>query len=71
MVMARLAEVYKERLAWIGQIFKELGFAGDEFEMRTRLFVCYHSWERIMFPGQTKTRAKRLIKRQVELLVRL
>jgi len=69
-VMAQLKEVYGKRLAWLRQIFKELGFVGDELEMRARLFVCYHTWEQIMFPGQSKSRAKRLIKHRVALLLR-
>jgi hypothetical protein len=38
--------------------------------MRIHLFLCYMTWERIMFPGQSKARAKRLIQHQVALLVR-
>ena len=43
-------KVIKMRLDYTRSIFKELGFKGDELEMRTRLFVCYHSWEQTMFP---------------------
>ena len=42
-------KVIKMRLDFNRAIFAELGFDGDELEMRTRLFVCYHSWEEIMF----------------------
>ena len=37
------------RLGFLRSIFAELGFSGHELEMRTRLFVCYHSWEAAMF----------------------
>ena len=37
------------RLGYLRSIFAELGFEGDELEMRSRLFVCYHSWEDTMF----------------------
>ena len=33
-------QVYQKRLGFIRESFKELGFKGDELEMRTRLFVC-------------------------------
>lgn len=42
-------KVIKMRLDFNRAIFAELGFDGDELEMRTRLFVCYHSWEVTMF----------------------
>jgi AcrR family transcriptional regulator len=37
------------RLDYLHSIFAELGFDGDELEMRARLFVCYHAWEGTMF----------------------
>ncbi len=42
-------KVVNIRLGFLRSIFAELGFDGDELEMRTRLFVCYHSWEDTMF----------------------
>jgi len=69
-VLARFRKAYVRWLAWIRKIFKELGFVGDELEMRVRLFLCYFTWERIMFPGLSKARAKKLIEHQVALLIR-
>jgi len=69
-VLARRREVYCKQLAWLWKTFKELGFVGDELETRVRLFLCYFTWERIMFPGLSKARAKRLLKHQVALLIR-
>ena len=69
-VHTRVNEVYDTRLSWVRQIFRELGFKGDDVEMRARLFVAYHSWERIAFPDQSKAQAKRLIKRRVEFFIR-
>lgn len=69
-VLARVNRVYDHRLAWIRKIFRELGFKGVDLEMRTRLFVGYHSWERTTFPQLSKVQAKRLIRRRIELLVR-
>ena len=69
-VFARVIRVYDQRLAWLRQIFRELGFKGAELEMRTRLFVGYHSWERSTFPPPSKALAKRLIKRRIEFFLR-
>ena len=69
-VLARVQHVYDQRLSWIRQMFRELGFKGVDLEMRTRLFVGYHSWERTVFPKQSKAQVKRLIKRRIELLTR-
>ena len=38
------------RVDYLRSIFAELGFDGDELEMRARLFVCYDAWEDTMFP---------------------
>lgn len=69
-VLARVIRVYDGRLSWVRQIFRELGFKSSDLEMRARLFVGYHSWERTAFPHQSKAQAKRLIKRRIDLLVR-
>ena len=69
-MLARFRKAYIRWLAWIRKIFKELGFVGDDLETRVRLFLCYFTLERIMFPDQSKARAKRLIQHQVALLVR-
>ena len=48
------AEVYRRvisnRLIFVRQIFSELGFKRPELEVRTRIFVCYFSWERSIYP---------------------
>ncbi len=62
MAAEAVAQVYQMRLAYIREAFRDLGFKGDELEMRTRLYVCYHSWETAMFGGgvwaQTGSSAK-------------
>ena len=37
-------KIYKQRTDFIGQIFEDLGFKGDELKMWTQLFVAYHTW---------------------------
>ena len=50
----RLRLVYRQRMDYIRQIFRDLGFDGDELEMRTRLFFCYHTFERAIFPTDSR-----------------
>lgn len=52
--------VTKVRLDFIRQIFSEMGFEGDELEMRTRLFVCYHTGESAIFEDMSPRRRTRL-----------
>lgn len=68
-VLAKVNRIYDQRLTWIRRMFRELGFKGADLEMRTRLFVGYHSWERTAFPQQSKVQAKRMIRRRIKLLV--
>jgi len=56
------------RMDFIRKAFSELGFAGDDLEMRTMLFACYHTWEASMFPGVSRKRRKELIGKRVDLL---
>ena len=68
-VAASVNSVYEMRLAYIGKCFEELGFDGAELESRTRLFVCYQSWEAAMFGPQAKKRGYlKAIERRVDLL---
>lgn len=69
-VLTRVNRVYDQRLAWARQLFREAGFEGADLEMRARLFVGYHSWERTTFPQQSKAQTTRLIKRRVEFFLR-
>jgi len=69
--VARLVRrVYAMRLEFIRGTFAELGFAGEDLEMRTRLFVVYHSWERTTFPKESKKKLRNLIDRRLSLLLR-
>ena len=62
-------KVVKMRLDYIRGIFDALGFKGDELEMRTRLFVCYHSWEGTMFPDLSNQKHSKLLKLRYEYLI--
>ena len=62
-------KVVKMRLDYLRVIFAELGFDGDELEMRTRLFVCYHSWEDTMFPDLSNQKHSKLLKLRYKYLI--
>ena len=62
-------KVVKMRLDYLRGIFSELGFEGDELEMRTRLFVCYHSWEDTMFPDLSNQKHSKLLKLRYKYLI--
>jgi AcrR family transcriptional regulator len=67
MAARAVRRVFKIRLDFVRAAFAELGFRGDELEMRTRLFVCYHSWEQTSFPD-TKKAFRHLANRRLRLL---
>ena len=56
------------RAEFIRKAFSELGFTGDDLEMRTMLFACYHTWETSMFPDVPRKRRKELIGKRLDLL---
>lgn len=61
-------KVNRLRLDFIRNAFSELGFKGDDLEMRTMLFTCYHSLELSMFPEMSHKRLREQIARRIELL---
>ena len=63
-------QVYQKRLDYVRKFFKELGFKGDELEMRTYLFVCYNSWEMTTFGRTSERKLARLQKLRNKLLTR-
>jgi AcrR family transcriptional regulator len=62
--------VTKARFDFIRRIFRDLGFKGEELDMRTRLFVCYHSLETAIFDDMSPRKRSRLRKRRLELLIK-
>jgi hypothetical protein len=64
-----LKKVVDMRLNYLRRIFADLGFNGDELEMRTRLFVCYHSWEATMFPDLSNQQHSKLLKLRYQYLI--
>ena len=62
-------KVNKIRMDFIRTIFSELGFRGDDLEMRTMLFVCYQTWENPMFGKLNKQKWEKIKKRRLALLL--
>jgi AcrR family transcriptional regulator len=58
------------RLDFAGAAFSEIGFEGEDLEMRAMLFVCHHSWELPMFREISRKRRRDQITRRIELLTR-
>jgi hypothetical protein len=57
------------RFDYLRVIFAELGFKGDELEMRTRLFVCYHAWEDTVFPDLFDQQHSKLLELRYQYLI--
>ena len=68
-VAQRVRGVVDVRLDFLRRNFKALGFRGDDLEMRTRLFVCYQSWERATFVGESDRKLKKLMAPRMRLLM--
>jgi AcrR family transcriptional regulator len=62
--------VNRTRLDLVSQAFAELGFTGDELEMRALLFLGYLSAEGPMFPELSRKRRRELIEGRIDLLTR-
>jgi AcrR family transcriptional regulator len=59
---------FKTRLDFFGNIFAELGFKGDEIEMRAQLLIGYLAWEYTNFCPQSKAKQNRLLNLRLRLL---
>ncbi len=70
MAKRAVTKVNKLRLDYLRSFFAELGFRGDELEMRTMLFVCYQTWETPMFGKMNRQKWGKLKKRRLALLIR-
>ncbi len=61
-------QIYKIRLDHIRATLSELGFEGEDLEMRTHLFVCYHTWEKPMFVNLSKAKRLKWLKLRLDML---
>lgn len=67
---AAVREVYEQRKEFIRRFFSRLGFRGLDAEVRTRLALCYLSWEPNMYQEESESRRMTMLKRQHELLTK-
>ena len=63
-------KVNRVRLDYVRRAFSELGFTGDDLEMRTMLFVCYESRESSTFREISRKRRRELIAKRIDLLTK-
>ena len=66
-IAKKVRKLTQFRLSFARKCFEELGFTGDDLEMRTRLFLGYQANERQIY-GPNKKIAQRLRERRIELL---
>lgn len=64
-----LNRVFALRLDFVGKIFEDLGFTGEELEIRTRLFVAYHANASDIFDDYYSTKSKKFHIHQLKLLM--
>jgi AcrR family transcriptional regulator len=69
-VARAVRRVDRIRLDLARRTLAEMGFEGDDLEMRTMLFIGYHAMERPIFSGISRKRLRKQIARRVELLTR-
>ena len=62
--------VHDRRKRFVGSFFSRLGFRGLDAEIRTRLTLCYMSWEPNMYQEEPEARQINLLKLQHDLLTR-
>jgi AcrR family transcriptional regulator len=60
--------VMRQREEFIGGILREMGFEGEDLEMRTMLFVLYNSCETMVF-GFKSTRKRKSTKKRLFALI--
>ena len=61
--------VTRRRLDHFRRALGELGFEGDDLEMRAHLFMVYHTWERSTFRDLSATRRAQLCSIRLDLLL--
>ncbi len=62
-------KVNRIRLDFVKKALSELGVPGIELEMRAMLFVCYHTWESLMFQEISRKKRRELISSRIELII--
>ncbi len=63
-------EVNKIRMDFVGTAFAELGFKGEDLEIRRMLFVAYHTWEPWTFQDIPHKRLRAQISKRIGILTK-
>lgn len=58
----------KLRLEYVSNTLNELGFEGDDLDMRAMLYIAYHSWETTVFSDVSRKLRRELISRRIDLI---
>ncbi len=64
-------KAYTKRMHFVRACFERMGFRGIEAEIRTRLMLCYMSWEPNMYAKESKCKRLQLLELQHALLIQL
>ena len=69
-VAKEVAKVFKYRINFIRKTFSEIGFKGDELDMRTKLFIGFVDWELPSFKKLSKKEMRRLTALRIQFLTK-
>lgn len=69
-VARRYFRVIRRRMDFIREAFADLGFEGEELELRARVFQGFVTWERFAYPGTTKKARRERIPQLLDFLTR-
>jgi AcrR family transcriptional regulator len=61
-------QIYQIRLSFFRSALSEMGFEGEDLEMRIHLLTCYHTWEGVMFRDLFKDSREKWIKLRLNLI---
>ena len=65
-----VSKVDENRLGFVRTAFEELGFAGEELEMRALLYTCYETWQATTLPAYPREARRKMIASRIRLLTR-
>lgn len=69
-VKKSVRRVYKIRHNYIKNVLSELGFKGDQLEIRTRFFVLFNTWHQSMYKKVGSKDLDKMIKLQIEFITK-
>lgn len=67
-IARRVRQIFRLRFDFSRDIFRAMGFEGEALEIRTRMFIGYHAWEKTTFDRESKKTLKQWIPAKMKLL---